>query len=210
VRSAARVAVAACALLVVLPFTAPAGAAKSPLLEKSDLPAGYSFDRSAQHRSDVVAQFPSVAGEDTACYLSPAAASDGPRAAIDTVTFTRDNRGTGGQSVWTFAKESAARAFFRRYARTLERLPRCTTVVYDEDDDDQTPPTALGTYDDLDIGKVGDSRAAVVLQTANAQPRPRTAVFRDGARVVLVQIADADLSPAEFRDLVMAADDRAG
>jgi hypothetical protein len=35
-------------------------------------------------------------------------------------------------------------------------------------------------------------------------------VFRDGARVVLVQIADADLSPAEFRDLVMAADDRAG
>ena len=62
----------------------------------------------------------------------------------------------------------------------------------------------------LDIGDVGNDRAAVVLQASGARPRPRTAVFRDGERVVLVQVADADLSPAEFRDLVMAADDRAG
>lgn len=207
---AARGFVPVAALLALLLATAPAGAAGSPLLEKSDLPAGYAFDGWAQHQSDVVAQFPTVVGKAAACYLSPAAASAGPRAGLDTVTFTRDRLGTGGQSVWTFAQESAARAFFRRYARALDRLPECTNVVYDEDDDDATPPTALGTYDDLDIGEVGDGHAAVVLQASGARPRPRTAVFRDGARVVLVQVADADLSPAEFRDLVMAADDRAG
>lgn len=201
---------AAAVLAALLLLAAPAGAASSPLLRKADLPAGYTFDGAAQRQTDVVARFPTVSGDDDACYLSPADESSGPPARLDTITFTRNGRGTGGQSVWTFPKRSAAKAFFARYRRALERLPECTAVNYDDDDDDTTAPTPLGSYAALDVGEVGDARAAVVLEPAGSGAEPRTAVLRNGSRVVLVQVADPRLSPAEFRDLVMAADDRAG
>jgi len=180
------------------------------VLTQSDLPSGYQYESGSPRASaSAVAKYPSVTGSVDKCVLNPSVTFTGGRPRAETLQFAGTADAGGSESVSTFPSARAAKSYFTRFERAFARLPDCTAVRIDHDSSSATPAEQLGTYDALDVGKVGDERMGVVLDPAAPDPNARAAVFRDGNVVVLVQIADPAMSDAEFRTLLERADKRA-
>jgi hypothetical protein len=171
------------------------------LLRTRDLPTGYAY-ADLERDDGARPSYPSVFGE---CDGTKNNAWSGPLPISTGGSFVaRRSDGsagaTGTEIVRSFASGTSSTAYFRSFAEGLTEMGDCGLTT--------SPSGAIGTYAELDVGKIGDERAAVSFDPRAGEVQ-RISIARSGKRLVYVELNDDDASDAEFRSLVKLAHKRA-
>lgn len=130
------------------------------MLRESDLPAGYAFT-SFRSETGRAARYPAV---DRECELDPSVASTGTPPDTASAGF-RGAGGHGTEILYTFASTTSAVTYFRNFDRGFEGLGECGKAI--------SPNGAIGTYEALALGKVGDERSGLAFDPSGRVPHAR-------------------------------------
>jgi hypothetical protein len=171
------------------------------LLRSADLPNGYSYDE-LDRDDGARPSSPSVFGE---CDGIKNNAWSGPLPVTIGGAFIAQRSdgstgATGTEIVRSFSSETSSKAYFRSFAEGLTEMADCELMA--------SPSGAIGTYAELDVGKVGDERVGISFDP-RAGEFQRISIARSGKKVVYVELNDDRGSDGGFRTLVKTAQARA-
>ncbi len=171
------------------------------LLRTADLPDGYSYDE-LDRDDGARPSYPAVFGD---CDGIRNDAWSGPLPVTTGGSFVARRpdgsaSASGTEIVRSFSSDRSSKAYFRSFAEGLDEMSDCGLMA--------SPSGAIGTYDRLDAGKVGDERVAISFEPRSG-PLQRISMARSGTQLVYVELNDDDVTDSEFRALVKKAHKRA-
>ena len=196
------------ALLIVgalLAGAAPAGAADAPcddcdlVIAEADLPDGYAYDADLPER-DPSGDARSIQLDD--CTLAEDLRRERPGVERQSTVFVAGDDPFGGdEHVIRFANAKRARAYMAAFDGYLRDGPKCDVIQAPNGEGEIVDFARL---DQLDVGKVGDQRAAIVSDNSLHQlPNRFVALARTGRTVVLIEAFESEqIDQARFVQLV--------
>lgn len=205
------VAVAAVAAVATLTAGAivPAAAQTTPLLDASDLPAGYHLgEGSPLQRTTVAASVPTIGH----CVWGTPTRVAGTPPVIWSSGFVRDAGRAANETVWQFdtpKAKRAAKAFYAQLTKTYRAATKCNPLREPDPAPGSTGPVDAGRFTRLTLGRVGDAAFGVTFVPTAGAPTSRVAIFRTADAVGTLTVSDPDVDPTEFAALARTAADRA-
>ena len=190
---------AAVSLVGLLPVGAGASDASDAVVDENDLPAGYEFDvGSPLTFTGTTARFVTI--DD--CALEDETEFGGPKPRRHYGQFQNSQtHGEGTETVYEFPATSDADWYFDVSKPYFARAPKCNRVSTTSGA--KTVP--YGTFHKVDVGKVGDQRAAMSFDSARSTIHSYIAIVQSGHDVAVVVVRGGETSSKAFTKLVQAA-----
>jgi hypothetical protein len=188
-----------------------AGAQEVPVLDPSDLPAGYAVTPgSPLVRTNVPPSAPTL----TRCTWGTPTRVAGPFPVITSSGFVRPSSptapaGTVQETVWQFPRARAARRFATRLIDTYTAASKCPPLREPAPGPGSEGPVDAGRFTRLPLDRVGNASFAVTYSPTAGESTTRIVLFRTGTSVGTLTVADPTLDPAAFTALVRRATVRA-